>query len=214
MKNLILLGAPGSGKGTLATDLCDEMEIEHISTGDLLRDVAASGSELGLQIKQIISSGELVPDNLIGQMIKDLLLTERVAKKGVMLDGFPRTIAQAEMLQQIMAEAGRQIDKVVYLKIDLAAIIKRLVNRVSCKVCGRPYHLINFPPKVAGKCDLDGGELIKRADDNEETVKKRYDTYMGKTMPLINYYKTQGLLYEVDSLIGRREVVEAVLSNI
>lgn len=214
MKNLVLLGAPGSGKSTLASDLCLKIKIEHISTGGLLRKVSGSGSKIGLEIKQFIETGDFVPDHLAGQIIKDYLQTDRVTGKGVLLDGFPRTIAQAEILQQIMLEVGRKIDRVVYLKIELAEIIERLAHRVSCQICGQPYNLKNYPPQVAGQCDLDGGQLIKRADDNGETIKKRYDTYIEKTMPLINFYQGKGLLLEIDSLIGRQDAVEAVLDKI
>jgi adenylate kinase len=197
MKNLILLGAPGSGKGTLAVEICPKLGLKHISTGDLLREVIASGSVLGKEIKSYVDKGALVPDEVIGKMMKETLASDE-CKKGVLLDGFPRTVPQAEMLDEIMAELGTKIDHVIYINVDLDIIVQRIVNRVSCKVCGTPYHLINMIPKKSGICDKCGGELIKRADDNEETVNKRYNTFLEKTQPLMDYYKQKGLLKIID----------------
>lgn len=201
MINIVLLGAPGSGKGTLAKKLCPEYGLKHVSTGDLLRDVVASGSTLGQEINSYITKGELVPDALIGQMIKEVL-NSADAKKGVLLDGFPRTIPQADMLTQIMSELHTKITKVFYMRVELPLIISRLVNRVSCKTCGRPYHLINVPPKKAGICDDCGGTLIQREDDKEDTIRSRYETYLKKTQPLIDYYKKTGSLIEIDGAEG------------
>lgn len=198
MKNIVVLGAPGSGKGTFATEICPQLAIKHVSTGDLLRDVVASGSELGKNINEYITKGELVPDQLIGDMIKDVMKSKE-AENGVMLDGFPRTVPQAEMLDKIMNECSSKIEVVLYLNIDLEVIIKRLEGRISCKQCGKPYHKVNIPPKQEGICDVCDGELIQREDDKEETIRKRYNTYLEKTAPLIDYYKNQGLLKEISS---------------
>ena len=195
-RDLIILGAPGAGKGTLAADLCPALKIKHISTGDLLREVIASGSELGKELNSYVSTGALVPDELIGRMIKDTL-NSADCKNGVLLDGFPRTIPQAEMLEKIMADLGRPINAVFYLSVALERVISRLVNRVSCKKCGKPYHLINLPPKKSGICDDCGGELIQREDDKEETIRKRFTTFIEKTQPLIDFYKSKNLLVEV-----------------
>lgn len=195
-RDLIILGAPGAGKGTLAADLCPALKIKHISTGDLLREVIASGSALGQEINSYVSTGALVPDALIGQMIKDTL-NSADCKNGVLLDGFPRTIPQAQMLEKIMADLGRPINAVFYINVALDLVVRRLVNRVSCKKCGKPYHLINLPPKQKGICDDCGGELIQREDDKEETIRKRFSTFIEKTQPLIDFYKDKKLLVEV-----------------
>ncbi len=209
MINIVLLGAPGSGKGTLAKKLCPEYGLKHVSTGDLLREVVQSGSTLGKDINGYITRGELVPDTLIGQMIKDVLNSD-AARKGVLLDGFPRTIPQADMLSNIMKELHTKISKVIYMNVELPLIISRLVNRVSCKNCGRPYHLINLPPKKSGICDDCGGTLVQREDDKEETIRSRYETYLAKTQPLIDYYKKINLLTEIDGAEGVDKCLVAV----
>lgn len=193
---MIILGAPGAGKGTLAADLCPRLSIKHISTGDLLREVIASGSKLGAEINNFVSTGALVPDELIGQMIRDTLNAD-ACQNGVLLDGFPRTIPQAELLEQIMTELGRPLAAVFYLNVELDRVIRRLINRVSCQKCGRPYHLLNLPPQKAGICDACGGALIQREDDREETIRKRFATFLAKTQPLIDFYKAKNLLTEV-----------------
>ncbi|MDR2428566.1 MAG: adenylate kinase [Candidatus Margulisbacteria bacterium] len=196
--DLIILGAPGAGKGTLAVDLCPRLSIKHISTGDLLREVIASGSPLGQEINGYVQSGALVPDDLIGQMIKDTL-NSADCKNGVLLDGFPRTIPQAEMLEKILAGLGRPIAAVFYLSVELDRVIRRLVNRVSCQKCGKPYHLLNLPPKQKDVCDICGGALIQREDDKEETIRKRFATFLEKTQPLIDFYQKQNLLTEIQA---------------
>lgn len=211
--DIILIGAPGAGKGTLAADLCPALKIPHISTGDVLREVVASGSALGQEINGYLQQGALVPDAVIGKMIKELLQSEK-CNHGVLLDGFPRTIPQADMLEEIMASIQRKITKVFYLSIGLDVVIRRLTNRVSCKKCGAPFHLINMPPKKAGVCDYCGGELIKREDDNEETIRKRFQTFLDKTQPLIDYYKKKGLLIEVNSHDNAQETFQEVMSYI
>ncbi len=213
MKNIILLGAPGSGKGTLASDLCPQLKLKHISTGDLLREVVASGSALGKEINAYMTRGELVPDALIGKMIREVLESP-AASNGVLLDGYPRTIPQADLLGGIMSELGKKLDAVFYLSIELDVIIKRLIYRVSCKECGKPYHLFNLPPKQKGICDVCGGELIQREDDKEETIRKRYDTYIQKTKPLIDYYKQKKMLIEIDAGLGVAECLKAVLAGL
>ncbi|GBR75824.1 adenylate kinase [Candidatus Termititenax persephonae] len=197
-QDLIILGAPGAGKGTLAVDLCPALGIKHISTGDLLREVIASGSPLGQEIDGYVKSGALVPDDLIGRMIKDTLAAD-ACRQGILLDGFPRTIPQAELLEKILADLGRPISAVFYLSVELDRVIRRLVNRVSCQQCGRPYHLINLPPRQAGICDVCGGVLRQREDDKEETIRKRFATFLEKTQPLIDFYQNKNLLVEVQA---------------
>jgi adenylate kinase len=194
--DLIILGAPGAGKGTLAADLCPALSLKHISPGDLLREVIASGSALGKELNGYVSSGALVPDELIGQMIKNTLGCAD-CQNGVLLDGFPRTIPQAEMLESILAGLGRPLSAVFYLSVELDRVIRRLVNRVSCQKCGRPYHLLNLPPQKSGVCDDCGGTLIQREDDKEETIRKRFATFLEKTQPLIDFYRNKNLLVEV-----------------
>jgi adenylate kinase len=209
-KDLIILGAPGAGKGTLAVDLCPRLGIKHISTGDLLREVIASGSPLGQEIAGYVKSGALVPDDLIGRMIKDTLNSE-ACKNGVLLDGFPRTIPQAEMLAEILADLRRPIAAVFYLSVELDRVIRRLVNRVSCQKCGKPYHLLNLPPKQKGVCDVCGGALIQREDDKEETIRKRFATFLEKTQPLIDFYKKQNLLTEIKADDDPQKTLAVVL---
>lgn len=187
------------------------MKIPHVSTGDLLREVVASGSELGKEISAVMQTGGLVSDQLIGTMIKQTVESDK-CKNGVLLDGFPRTIAQADMLEKIMAEANRKIDFVIYLSIDLQLVISRLVNRISCKNCGKPFHKINMPPKKEGVCDDCGGPLIQREDDREETIRKRFDTFIEKTQPLIDYYRQKGLLTEIQAASSPKATLDKVLS--
>lgn len=211
--NLILLGAPGAGKGTIAKELCPELNVIHLSTGDMLRDVVASGNELGKEINDYMSKGELVPDQLIGKMIKEKLSAPE-SQNGVLLDGFPRNVEQANMLEDIMNELKLKIDKVYYLDIDLEIVIQRLTNRVSCSKCGKPFHLINMPPKVENVCDYCAGQLTKREDDNEETIKERYQVFIDKTKPLIDYYEAKNSLKKVDSGQGVDETVAQILANL
>jgi adenylate kinase len=211
MKNIILLGAPGAGKGTLAKDLCPALKIKHISTGDLLREVIASGSALGKELNSYVSTGALVPDALIGKMIKETLASKE-CRQGVLLDGFPRTVPQADMLEQIMKDLNTKIEKVFYLSIPLDRVIKRLVNRWSCPNCGRPYHLINLPPKKSGECDDCHVKLTQREDDKEETIRKRFNTFLEKTQPLIDYYKKKNILTEVNATDNAPETLAAVMA--
>lgn len=196
--DIVLLGAPGAGKGTLAAELRDKLAIPHVSTGDLLRDVIASGSALGQEINSYVSTGALVPDAVIGKMMKELVQSEKCVN-GVLLDGFPRTVPQADMLGEILASLNRNIRKVFYLNIELDIVIERLTKRVSCKSCGTPYHLVAMPPKQAGICDRCGGVLFQREDDKEETIRKRFTTFIEKTQPLIDYYKSKGILIEINA---------------
>lgn len=196
LHDIVLLGAPGAGKGTLAAELKGKLAIPHVSTGDLLREVIASGSALGKEINGYVSTGALVPDEVIGKMMKELLQSDKCLN-GVLLDGFPRTVPQADMLGAILQSLGRSIEHVFYLSVDLNLVIDRLTKRVSCKACGTPYHLVNMPPKKSGICDRCGGELFQREDDKEETIRKRFTTFIEKTQPLIDYYKQHGLLIEI-----------------
>jgi len=194
---LILLGAPGAGKGTQAATLVKEFGLAHISTGDLFRENVAKGTELGLLAKQYMDRGALVPDDVTVRMLLERLARPDTAK-GVMLDGFPRTIDQAEALAKALQPQGKKIDGVMYIKVPNEALITRLSGRLTCRTCGMVYHVKFSPPKVSGVCDKDGGELFTRPDDTVETAKKRLDVYFAQTSPLIEYYTTRGVLTEIN----------------
>ncbi|GBR72356.1 adenylate kinase [Candidatus Termititenax spirochaetophilus] len=213
VKDLIILGAPGAGKGTLSADLCPLLKIKHISTGDLLREVVESGSALGQEIGGYIKTGALVPDEVIGRMIKEQLNTAE-CRNGVLLDGFPRTPPQAEMLENILADLQRRITAVFFLNIEQEQVVNRLIHRVSCRKCGKPYHLINLPPKKSGICDDCGGDLIQREDDREETIRKRFATFLEKTQPLIDFYDRKKLLLPINAGNNPQETLRIALADL
>ena len=194
---MIMLGAPGTGKGTVAGILQEKMGIKQVSTGDIFRQNIQDGTELGKIADSYISKGNLVPDDITIDIVKDRLEKDDV-KNGVILDGFPRTVVQAEALDRILAENGKKVDLVVNLTTPEEEIIERIVNRRICSNpdCKTIYNLQLNPPKQEGICDKCGHELIQRKDDTAETVKLRINTYMNQTSPLIEYYKKQGNLYE------------------
>ncbi|TDA27581.1 MAG: adenylate kinase [Archaeoglobi archaeon] len=201
--NLILLGAPGAGKGTQAKFIVEKYGIPQISTGDMLREAVANGTELGKKAKEFMSQGKLVPDEIVIGIVKERL-RQKDCEGGFILDGFPRTIAQAEALDRIMAEMGRKIDAVINISVPEEEIVRRIVNRRICRKCGAIYHLIYDPPKRPGICDKCGGELYQRDDDREEVVRQRFAVYRKSTQPLIDYYRKRGVLYEVD---GTKDIV-------
>ena len=205
---IILLGSPGAGKGTQAKVLTKELDILHISTGDILRKAIEEKTPLGLKAKKYMDKGYLVPDNLIINLIKERLKRED-CKKGFLLDGFPRTIPQAEALEEIS-----NIEKVIKLKIENDVAIERLSGRRTCKGCGAMYHVIYLPSKREGICDRCGEELIIREDDKEEAVLKRLEVYREETRPLIEYYKKKGLLAIIDGGRKKEEVLKDLLSSI
>ncbi len=190
---LILLGPPGAGKGTQAEVLTKQFGIETISTGVMLRAAMREGTELGKLAKQYIDEGKLVPDEVVVGIVKDRLSQED-CKNGFILDGFPRTIAQAEAL----TASGVEVDKVLSLEVDDEVIIERLTGRRECKACGTPYHIKNKPVPATGKC-VCGGEIIQRADDNEETIRNRMKVYHEQTEPIKDYYASKGMVVTVDS---------------
>ncbi len=195
-KNLVFLGAPGAGKGTFSEELNKREGILHISTGDLLRAEIATGSDLGKQAATLIDRGELVPDEIVGAMVAAKLATPECEEKGFILDGFPRTLQQAYILDELLKTQGKKLDAVVCLDVPEELIVKRLSGRWNCR-CGRVFNTYYIPPEQAGVCDDCGGELYQRPDDNPETVKDRLKVYHEKTMPLINYYRDSNLLIEV-----------------
>ncbi len=194
---LILLGAPGAGKGTQAVTLVKRFGVAHVATGDLFREHVAKGTELGVLAKSYMERGALVPDDVTVRMLLERLARPDTAK-GVMLDGFPRTIEQAEALGKALAAQGKKVDRVLYIKVPNEALITRLSGRLTCRTCGAVYHVSFSPPKKPNVCDKDGGELYTRPDDTVETARKRLDVYFAQTSPLIEYYETRGLLVEID----------------
>ena len=203
---LVLLGAPGSGKGTQAEQISKETSLIHVSTGDLFRQAEKEGTELGRQAKSYVEKGLLVPDEIVIKMV-----LERIAgnKKGFILDGFPRTIEQARALDQALANGG--VDWAVYIKVSREELIRRLGGRWICRQCQRPYHMVSSPPKVSGKCDVCGGELYQRPDDTVETVEKRLEVYFDQTAPLVDYYKEKGKLLEIDGEKSIEEVAQQLM---
>jgi adenylate kinase len=202
--NLIFLGPPGAGKGTVAARLKDILSIPHISTGDLFRAAIKNQTELGKKVKSIIDAGNLVPDELTVALVKERLEDKDTAE-GFILDGFPRTIAQAEALKEF-----GNIDSVINLQVAEEKIIKRLSGRRLCKECGEGYHVEYMPPKEEGKCDKCGGELYIRKDDNIDSIKNRLEVYAKETAPLIDYYTQEGTIQNFDSGLAADEVVKNV----
>ena len=197
MLNIILMGPPGAGKGTQAKKLIAALGIPHISTGDMFREAIKEGTELGKLAASYINDGHLVPDDVTIGLVKERLSKDDCAK-GYLLDGFPRTIPQAEALEKISKEIGREISHVIDIETPKEELVKRICGRRFCKKCGAPYHVINIKPKVDGVCDICGGELVQRADDNEEALIVRLDAYHKQTKPLLDYYKKLGLLKVFD----------------
>lgn len=198
MEAIILLGGPGAGKGTLAETLKKQTPYIHVSTGDMLRAAVKSGSDIGLEAKACMDAGKLVSGDLILQIIKERIGQEAADAK-FMFDGFPRTIEQAEGLQTLLEKIDGKITHVLNLIADPQTLIPRLCGRRTCKTCGAIFHMVNMPPKEEGICDLDGGELFQRDDDNEETVLHRIEVYKEQTSPLIDFYRKLGILYDIDA---------------
>ncbi len=201
---IIFLGAPGVGKGTQALTVSRELNLAHIASGDLFRQALEQGTELGLQAKAYMEKGKLVPNEITIKMVLERISAPD-CDSGVILDGFPRNLEQAKALDKSLAEQSKVIDKVVYIKVSEEELLNRLSGRWICRNCQTPYHAINSPPQVQGKCDKCGGELYQRPDDNVETVKKRLQVYFAQTAPLIDYYTRAGKLVEVG---GDRSVDE------
>lgn len=198
--NIILLGPPGSGKGTQAKRIEQKYGITQLATGDMLRAATLSGDQLGLRVKSIMDSGQLVPDNIIIDMIADRV-EQPDCCYGFVLDGFPRTLAQAQALDQMLSRRSRQLDHVIEFEVDETALVDRLAGRFTCQQCGASYHERDNRPKVDGLCDACGGcEFICRADDRPETVRARLDVYHRQTAPILPYYRKRGILRSVDGM--------------
>lgn len=208
-KNLILLGGPGAGKGTQAKKLVEHYKIPQISTGDILRAAVKAGTELGKTAKKHMDAGELVPDSVVIGIIEERL-KEPDTKNGYILDGFPRTIAQAKALDEILQKLGSQVDHVISIEVPDEELVNRLAGRWTCKNCGQMYHEKNKPPKKKGVCDECGGELYQRDDDKIETIKERLKTYHAQTSPLIDYYKNKNLLRPIDGRGGIEDIFSKI----
>lgn len=201
MLNIILMGPPGAGKGTHAKWMENDLHIPHISTGDMFREAMASGSELGNKVKEIINRGDLVSDELTCALVKDRLLRDDCAN-GYLLDGFPRTLAQAEALKKMGKEIGREPNLAINISCPDDILIQRVTTRRVCPHCGASFNVVSMKPKKEGICDYCGAELIQRKDDNEESFKVRLANYYKSTAPLLEYYQNEGLLKDFDGTIG------------
>ena len=208
---IIMLGAPGAGKGTQAKKIAEKYGIPHISTGDIFRANINNQTELGMKAKGYMDQGMLVPDELTLELIMDRF-TNDDCKNGYVLDGFPRTIPQAEALTKALADKQDAVDYAINVDVPEEAIVTRMSGRRACLACGGTYHIKFNPTKVEGVCDACGGELVLRADDKPETVQKRLDVYHEQTQPLIDYYQTQNILKEVDGTLPLDEVFQAIIA--
>jgi len=193
---LVFLGPPGAGKGTQAREIAHEWGVPHLATGDMLREAAAAGNRLGLEAKRYMDQGALVPDDVIVDLMRERLAWPDTAK-GFIMDGFPRTIAQAEALAQLLKDSAHQLDAVIYFEVSEQELLRRLTDRRVCRACQTAYHLVSAPPRSLGVCDKCGGELYQREDDSETPVRHRLEVYARQTSPLLDYYGRRGLLRTV-----------------
>ncbi len=211
--HIVILGAPGAGKGTQAEVIHQKIGLPHIASGDLFRQALDRGTELGLMAKDYMERGNLVPDEIVIEMI-----IQRIKQpdciSGWLLEGFPRTVKQAETLDNVLAEQGEKVDKAIYVEVPEEELVKRLSGRWICKNCQAPYHMVTSPPKVRGKCDKCGGDLYQRLDDNEQTVRERLKAFNTMTIPTLRYYKKQNKLVAVNGNKGIQEVAKEIYSEL
>jgi len=209
---IIILGAPGAGKGTQADILSQKMNLPHIASGDLFRQALEEKTELGLLAKSYMEEGKLVPDEIVIKMILERV-NQPACSSGCLFDGFPRTLGQAGALDKAFTEQRKSIDKAIYIQVPNEELVKRLSGRWICRDCQVPYHMISSPPKISGKCDKCGGELYQRPDDTEDTVRKRLEVFFAQTMPIIEYYRKQSKLIEVNGNLGIEEVAKEIIMS-
>jgi len=210
---IVMLGPPGAGKGTQCSLLGDRLGISHISTGDLLREEIAAQSPLGQLANGVIERGELVPDETMTSIVRERLRQPDV-QAGAILDGFPRTIDQARALNRVLAELGRQLDAVVYLRVPVEEVLERIAGRYTCPNCGASYHVDTTPTRVEGICDQCGSTLMQRPDDRREVAQRRLEVYGEQTEPLIDFYRNQGVLRDVNGSQTVERVLESILEAI
>jgi adenylate kinase len=208
---VVILGAPGAGKGTQADILSHQMNLPHIASGDLFRQALEEQTEVGLLAKSYMDKGELVPDEITIRMILERIDRPDCAS-GCLFDGFPRTLHQAQVLDRAFQEQGKSIDKAIYIEVPTEELVGRLSGRWLCRNCQTPYHAISSPPEVPGKCDKCGGELYQRADDKEETVKERLKVFFAQTVPILDYYEKQNKLVRVNGNLGIQGVAREIIS--
>ncbi len=209
--HIIFLGAPGAGKGTQAASIANELNLAYIASGDLFRQALEQGTDLGMKAKSYMEKGVLVPDEVTVQMVLERMSAPD-CEHGVIFDGFPRNLNQAEALDKALARQGKTIDKVVYIKVGEEELLRRLSGRWICRNCQTPYHMVNSPPRVRGKCDRCGGELYQRPDDTIKTAKKRLQVYFAETAPLIDYYTRAGKLLDIDGEGSVDEVGKRIMA--
>ncbi len=209
--NLIFMGPPGAGKGTVAKDVVERFGVPHISTGDMLRDAVKSGSELGKKVKDVMDRGALVSDDLLFDLVQDRLSKDDCAR-GFILDGYPRNIEQAKALDEILETLRKQLTSVLFLDVPEEEVVRRISSRRVCPECGRVYNLISLKPKNDGVCDDDGAKLIQRDDDKEETVRERFRIYLDKTSPLIEFYRNRNQIVTIDAR-GTIDKVKKIVFN-
>jgi adenylate kinase len=212
--HLVLLGPPGAGKGTLGSRLSSALSVPLIVTGDLIRETADRSDALGATVKSFVESGRLVPDDLVTRIIAGPLHQSHIVSAGFILDGYPRTVPQAESLHSILEADGRSLDAVLYLEVGEETVLARLSLRRQCPICGALYHLRNLPPQKAGVCDRCGSALVQRSDDEPEVIRRRLSSYHQQTAPLIEYYSRRRLLTRINAALSPDEVFVAALSTI
>ena len=211
MLRTILLGPPGAGKGTQAAKIVEKYGVPHISTGDIFRENIKKGTELGKKAQEYMNRGELVPDELVCEIATDRLSREDCAE-GFLLDGFPRTVFQAEKLDEFLTANGKKVDAVINLEVEKEELITRLTGRRVCRKCGASFHVVNIPPKTEGVCDYCGGELYQRDDDTVETAENRISVYDTQTKPLVDYYTKAGCIVNIDGATGLENVFADIVT--